>query len=276
MQKTQNPMGKFPPNAVLYCQQKDGRCKQKMVVQKDWFYSCRCRSSYHGTKDGMFKICFSCSISATAKQERVRKNHQLLIKQLRANQTGKVLITEDTRKYIETSTSSHSNDEMIKLLRQTYLSDCRDAEDEKDRPPVRGETVVLKEGFMSKKGNFWNKAYKQRYFKLSSNRRLAYFKDFEPGAGASDERGVADLSDVQCMGKKGTRELKVTTPSREWKFMCESTAERDAWYGTIERLCVSRSSSRSVKQKPRAIIFGAKAKLKKAKTCSSLVKRGRV
>ena len=210
----------------------------------------------------MFKICFSCSISATAKQERVRKNHQLLIKQLKAKQQGKVLITADTRQYILTSTSSNTKDETIRLLRQTYLDD---PEDEKAGPSAQGELAVVKEGFMSKKGNFWNKAYKQRYCRLTSDRQLVYFKHFDQGTGASDERGVADLKDVQGIMKKGSHELQVATPAREWKFMCDSTAERDSWYVAIERLCV---------QKPRVAIV--KAKLKKAKTCSSLVKRARV
>ena len=34
MEYTQNPLGRYPPNAVLYCQQ-HARCNKKMVVRKD-------------------------------------------------------------------------------------------------------------------------------------------------------------------------------------------------------------------------------------------------
>eukprot|EP01083_Nonionella_stella_P130581 396297_1 len=46
MDYTTNPMNKYPPNAVLYCQQ-GNKCKKKLVIAQDWFYCCRSRTSYH-------------------------------------------------------------------------------------------------------------------------------------------------------------------------------------------------------------------------------------
>jgi len=263
-------MSKYPPNAVLSCQQ-SARCKKQIVIAKDWFYCCRARTSYHGTKDGTFKICVTCCNSQTAKQERIRKNHQLLIKQLKNKHKGKVLITKDTKDYILSSTSSSSKDETLRLLKQTYFDqeDKKEVfgDDEKDgrRQSHRASLVVvkknerahtpkymnvngvdlriIKEGFMMKKGNIWNKAFKKRYFKLLQNRYLYYYKSFEDGV-ATDERGYADLTVVTQMIKKGKNGLEITTPAREWKFLCTSSAERDEWYYILKQLCVQKSGSK--------------------------------
>eukprot|EP01084_Bolivina_argentea_P021341 39644_1 len=93
MDLTQNPRNKYPPNAVLYCQQND-KCRKKLIVQKDWFYVCKKRTKYHDSKDGKHKICYSCSISLSAKQERIRKNHHLLIKQIKQYDIGQVYINK--------------------------------------------------------------------------------------------------------------------------------------------------------------------------------------
>ena len=267
MEFTKNPMQKYPPNAVLYCQQ-NGKCKKKMVVEKDAFYCCRSRTSVHGTKDGKFKICYSCSISTTAKQERVRMNHQLLVKQLKNKEHGKVLITNDTKQYILSSTSPNTRDETIRLLKKLYIDTpspkgvakpANKSETKLRTKPKRHCTVsrrgrnpkehgsgmvmvdgtkqrVVKEGFMMKRGNFWNKSLKERYFKLLGNRTLIYYASYANGV-ASDERGTADLRVVDGMVKKENGGLRILTPSREWKCQCSSNMERDAWYDAIAGLC---------------------------------------
>ena len=153
------------------------------------------------------------------------------MKQLKNKERGKVMMTKDTKKYILSSTSANTKDESTRMLKERYF------EKEGKREPV--ENRVLKQGFMSKKGNFWNKSFKKRYFKLLDNKQLVYYKQYDHQLeAASDERGMADLNTVRKMVKKGSNGWEVTTPSREWKFMCSTTADRDAWYGTVERLCM--------------------------------------
>jgi len=259
MEMTKNPNNKYPPKAVLYCQQ-NGKCKKQMVVERDWHFCCRARTSVHGTKDGKFKICYSCALAPSAKQERVRRNHALLIQQLKNKERGKVIITEDTKRYILSSSSPNTRDETIRLLKAMYIeplrnecksnavtnksrrSSLRDGSGRRRRGESNTVTVdggtyrVVKEGFMMKRGNFWNKSLKQRYFKLLENRTLIYYASFERGV-ASDERGTADLSVVDGMAKRDNGGLRILTPSREWKCQCSSDLERDAWYDAIARLC---------------------------------------
>jgi len=237
---TKNPQRKYPPNAVLYCQQ-NGKCKNKMKVGRDWFFCCRSRTHCHGTKDGQFRICRSCSVSAKAKQERIRTNHQLLVKQMKENKEERrgrrVLIADGTARYILSSTSAKSRDETIRLLRRTYIE--RDSPNEAGTASAGVEGTshrVIKEGFMRKKGNFWNRAFKKRYFKLLENRQLIYYKSYADGV-ASEERGVADLSVVDGISKKEDGGLHILTPSREWKCQCLTATERDSWYDAIADLC---------------------------------------
>lgn len=88
---------------------------------------------------------------------------------------------------------------------------------------------VVRRGFMSKKGVAWNRAYRRRYFELMADKRLRYFKEFKDGV-AVDEKGVADLREVERVQKKSEKGLTVATPSREWVFLCDSAEDRDAWY----------------------------------------------
>eukprot|EP01083_Nonionella_stella_P112551 331247_1 len=242
MKYTQNPQNQYPPDAVMYCQQ-SMRCKKKMMIQRDWFYCCKSRTSYHGTKDGKFKICSACSVNATAKQERIRKNHQLLIKQLKSKDHGHVIITNETKEYILSSTSANSKDQTLKLLKQTYMDNVHvdvSANAASDYQLTHSLVMignqkrykVIKEGFMMKKGNVWNTAFKKRYFKLFENKQLFYYKTYENGM-ASDQRGMANLNVIDDMRKKGKNGLEISTPGREWKFLCNDPMDRDQWWTII-------------------------------------------
>jgi len=266
MQYTQNPQRKYPPKALLYCQQ-NNRCRKQMMIGGDWFYSCKAKTSYHETKDGHFRICYSCSISQSAKQVRIRRNHQLLIKQMKNEHHGKVLITQNTKDYILSSTSSKSKDETLRLLKQTYIEDDvgddvgggdGDGDDDKrcETPSqqhnrrsltmganqdaskwvlLNGQQQrILKSGWMMKTGNFWNKSFKKRYFQLLHNKCLLYYKQFEHGQ-ASEQRGMADLSIVHRITPKGNKGFEVCTPSRDWKFLCVSMLERDEWLSALRQ-----------------------------------------
>lgn len=87
---------------------------------------------------------------------------------------------------------------------------------------------------MRKRG-VWSRALKQRYFVLFENRQLHYYGDYKNGA-ATDERGVADLSEMKSVSKKEETGLEVVTALREWIFECESKQERDAWCAVFESL----------------------------------------
>jgi len=93
---------------------------------------------------------------------------------------------------------------------------------------------VLKEGFMKKRG-VWSRALKRRYFVLFENRRLHYYGDCKNGV-ATDERGVADLGDIESVSKKHETGVEVVTALRDWVFECESKQERDAWSAVFESL----------------------------------------
>ena len=87
---------------------------------------------------------------------------------------------------------------------------------------------------MMKKGNVWNKSFKKRYFKFCENKQLFYYKNYFD----ADQRGIADLTDTKEIVKKGNNGLEIITPSREWKFLCSSTDERDEWYSIFNKLLV--------------------------------------
>merc|ERR1719397_494085 len=66
---------------------------------------------------------------------------------------------------------------------------------------------VLMEGFMKKRG-VWSRAFKSRYFVLFESRQMHYYGEYKHGV-ASDERGVADLSNIESVVKRGETSLEV-------------------------------------------------------------------
>jgi len=88
---------------------------------------------------------------------------------------------------------------------------------------------------MMKKGS-WNKTFKRRYFQLTADRRLLYYGRYDVVDGApSDERGSADLKGAQRIEIVEGDVLQITTPSREWQFLCESKEARDSWLEALRQ-----------------------------------------
>eukprot|EP01084_Bolivina_argentea_P121814 215887_1 len=97
------------------------------------------------------------------------------------------------------------------------------------------KAVVVKQGYMSKKGSWLNTGYKKRWFKLWSNRKMAYLTH----PGASYTKGYADFTAIKRMEKKGKHGFEVHTTEREWSFLCQSEAERNSWFLTIQTTCTN-------------------------------------
>lgn len=195
MRCTRNPGKKYPPNAVLRCQQSP-QCSARIVVGKDTFYHCRSRTNYHCTKDGRFVICNKCALSTNAKEERMRRNQQLLKRLAKIDQ--------------------HHQESASHTIANTSHN-------------------VLKEGYMMKRGNAWSSSFKKRYFVLFESKQLYYYSRCRDGT-VSYQRGVADLSNIQTVSKKDGNGLDVVTQDREWRFKCPSRTERDDWYHVFSSL----------------------------------------
>lgn len=99
---------------------------------------------------------------------------------------------------------------------------------------IKRGAQIVKQGYMSKRGNWFNTAYKKRYFKLWSNKKMAYLTH----PGASYTKGYADFTAIKKMEKKGKHGLEVTTNDRVWSFLCQSEQDRNDWFMTIQRVCM--------------------------------------
>merc|ERR1719361_1971205 len=93
---------------------------------------------------------------------------------------------------------------------------------------------IIKQGYMNKKGNWFNTAYKKRWFKLWSNKKMAYLTH----PGASYTKGYCDFTNIKEMGKTGKHEMRITTSERVWHFSCFSEIERNEWFDCIQRNCL--------------------------------------
>ena len=102
------------------------------------------------------------------------------------------------------------------------------------KPVQKRGAYVVKQGYMSKKGNWFNTAYKKRWFKLWSNKKMAYLTH----PGASYTKGYADLTKIKKIEKKGKHGIEVTTPERVWSFLCQSEQDRNDWFITIQSVCM--------------------------------------
>ena len=109
----------------------------------------------------------------------------------------------------------------------------------------RGASIV-KQGYMSKKGNWFNTAYKKRWFKLWTNKKMAYLTH----PGASYTKGYADFTAIKKMEKKGKHGFEVTTSERVWSFLCSSEADRNSWFATIQSVCMGIQPQPVVKYVP--------------------------
>lgn len=98
----------------------------------------------------------------------------------------------------------------------------------------RKGAYVVKQGYMSKKGNWFNTAYKKRWFKLWNNKKMAYLTH----PGASYTKGYADFTKIKKMEKKGKHGMEITTPDRVWSFLCQSEQDRNDWFNTIQAICM--------------------------------------
>jgi len=94
---------------------------------------------------------------------------------------------------------------------------------------------IVKQGYMSKKGAWLSTAYKKRWFKLWSNKKMAYLTH----PGASYTKGYADFTKIKKMERKGKLAFEVTTAERVWSFLCQTEAERNHWFDTIQTVCTN-------------------------------------
>ena len=234
MYRTRNPQHKYPPNAVLRCMSSD--CKQTMLVGKDWFYFCRSKTSDHDTKDGRYILCTSCAQNresqrglkrAQTARARSRKNqrNQRNQRNFRRNQVNR------TRK----ARRSHAKSpHKLQVSEGHLIADI--AANSKRRST---HSNVVKEGFMLKRGS-WNKTFKRRYFVLMDDRRLTYYGRYDDRSGmAYNEKGVVDLKDARKVEIVEENVIQITTPSREWQFMCQSKTERNAWFLALQQAQLS-------------------------------------
>jgi len=198
MVSTKNPdRSKYPPRSVLKCNQK--HCGKKLVIEGvESFYFCPKRTAYHGTKDGKYTLCSGCARDEDAQQQRHRKNEQLLRKQNRDKESGQV----------------------VPFRKRKDDGHCK--------------ALLVKEGFMMKRGSVWNTAYKKRYFRLWSDRKLYYFKaetDTSP-------RGVIDLNGLHGVNEREETKLEIiTADKRIWQCLCDDEEQRDSWCAALENVC---------------------------------------
>eukprot|EP00484_Ammonia_sp_Unknown_P002345 CAMPEP_0197074800 /NCGR_PEP_ID=MMETSP1384-20130603/211292_1 /TAXON_ID=29189 /ORGANISM="Ammonia sp." /LENGTH=405 /DNA_ID=CAMNT_0042513641 /DNA_START=70 /DNA_END=1287 /DNA_ORIENTATION=+ len=102
------------------------------------------------------------------------------------------------------------------------------------KQPPKGQNYIVKQGYMNKKGEWFNTAYKKRWFKLWSNKKMAYLTH----PGASYTKGYADFTAITKMQKKGKHGFEVHTKARVWTFLCASEQDRDSWFSTIQAVCM--------------------------------------
>jgi len=94
---------------------------------------------------------------------------------------------------------------------------------------------VVKQGFMEKKGQWINTSYKKRWFKLWSNKKMAYLTH----PGASYTKGYCDLTAIKKMERTNKVAFEVTTSERVWAFQCQNEAQCTEWFNTIQRVCTN-------------------------------------
>ena len=94
--------------------------------------------------------------------------------------------------------------------------------------------MVIKQGWMNKRGGGHKSSkFKRRYFKLFTNKKLAYYTKENHVAA----RGHAVLTFLQ-MKKMENACFSIQTQSRLWQFQCDTVQERDEWFDCIELKCI--------------------------------------
>jgi len=72
------------------------------------------------------------------------------------------------------------------------------------------------------------------------DRRLTYYGRYDDRSGmAYNEKGVVDLKDARKVEIVEENVIQITTPSREWQFMCQSKTERNAWFLALQQAQLS-------------------------------------
>ena len=98
--------------------------------------------------------------------------------------------------------------------------------------PGKSDVVVLREGFMEKRGNIRKTKYKKRWFILQNNKTMAYFEN----PGDSKPKGQCNFAAVSKMEMTEPLTFEVTTAERVWSFRCETAKECEEWFGAIRQV----------------------------------------
>eukprot|EP01084_Bolivina_argentea_P295512 508785_1 len=98
------------------------------------------------------------------------------------------------------------------------------------------DVTVLKNGFMEKRGKL-NKSFQKRYFQLQSDKKLIYYQMMP--VKSDNKCGLVDFEQypIQNMIKIKDIGFHVITEQREWIFRCQTSTQRDEWYGAIATFC---------------------------------------
>eukprot|EP01084_Bolivina_argentea_P227795 384787_1 len=90
-------------------------------------------------------------------------------------------------------------------------------------------SIIVKQGWVRKRGRM-NRAFKNRWFKLYTNKKLVYLtKDGHDGK----LKGHINLSKIIYFSKKSPKMIDIKTKSRLWTLQFETLEDRDEWYNAF-------------------------------------------
>ncbi len=100
---------------------------------------------------------------------------------------------------------------------------------------INNDELIIKQGWMQKEGKII-RSWRTRYFKLQKNGKMGYYHH-ENEEHAIATFNVKKLTKLACKSWSNTNRkrygIKVYTPHRDWKFLCQNTQERNEWINAI-------------------------------------------
>merc|ERR1712079_152874 len=107
--------------------------------------------------------------------------------------------------------------------------------------------AVLKKGYMQKEGKMV-KSWKKRYFVLQKNGVMSYYHHHNEDA-AIGKFNVKDMTKLMNKSWSKTNKrrygIKVYTPHRNWKFLCEDNKERISWLNAFEVVSGTKAGNKA-------------------------------
>jgi len=98
------------------------------------------------------------------------------------------------------------------------------------------DSGVLRKGYMQKEGKMV-KSWKKRWFVLQKNGKMSYYHsrhDTAPIASFNVKNMTKLMNKSWSKTEKKRYGIKVYTPHRNWKFLCENNKERVEWLNAFE------------------------------------------